>query len=179
MMSSVILRMPAGVHTVVRQHLLPEKAHVEEAAFIYATYTDTTGSRRLEYCEWWAVPADGFASRSANHLELSDTTRGAVIKRAHDLGVCLIEFHSHVGPWPARFSPSDLSGFEDFVPHVFWRLKGRPYAAVVVARTGFDAFVWMTDPRMPERLTGIDAGGGLLFPSGLSPLTIDDEEYEF
>jgi hypothetical protein len=174
MMPNLILSVPDAIYDAVRRHLLPPQPRVEEAAFLYATDTARPDGHRLECHEWWPVPPDGFASRSAHHLELTDATRASIIKRAHDLGACLVELHSHVGPWPAQFSPSDLAGFADFVPHVFWRLKNCAYAAVVFAQTGIDAFIWTTDPRSPERLTGIDVGSRLIVPTGLSPLTIDD-----
>src|SRR6266487_1407438 len=101
-------------------------------------------------------------------MELADETRAQVIKRAHDLGASMVEFHSHPYPWPARFSESDRVGLEEFVPHVWWRLKGRPYAAVVVAPSGFDGLVWMTSPDRPEQLDGIACGDRLLRPTGLT-----------
>ena len=83
----------------------------------------------FEYIEWYAVPADGFSVCNEYHFELTDEVRAQVIKRAHDLGASIAEVHSHHGPWPAAFSPSDQLGFREFVPHVWWRLKGRPYLA--------------------------------------------------
>ena len=122
----------------------------------------------FECLEWFSVPASGFASRSAYHLELNDETRAKVIKRAYDLGASIVELHSHLGREQARFSPSDLAGFRDFVPHVFWRLKHLPYLAVVMTRTGFDGFAWTHGPDTPERLHGIQVGSRLLTPTRLS-----------
>lgn len=163
---SAVLTLPERTHRKLRRHLLPWWHRVEEAAFLYVL-PGPDGT--FECAEWFAVPASGFASRSQYHLELTDETRGKVIKRAHDLGASLVEVHSHVGGAPARFSGSDLAGFLDFVPHAFWRLKNRPYLAVVMTRTGFDSFAWMRDPRSPERLRGIQAGYRLITPTGLSP----------
>jgi hypothetical protein len=59
---------------------------------------------------------------------------------------------------------------------VFWRLKNRPYLAVVMTRNGFDGFAWTLDPRSPERLRGIQAGQRLITPTGLSPLP--DQSYD-
>jgi len=81
--------------------------------------------------------------QTSYHIELADVVRARVIKRAHDLGATLIEMHSHLGKWPAQFSPSDIAGFHEWVPHVRWRLKGKPYAALVVTRRGFDGLAWI------------------------------------
>lgn len=167
-----VLHLPESAFAEMQQHLVPRRHRVEEAAFAFVSPTDDG----LGLIEWFAVPPAGFASRSAWHLELSDEVRATVIKRAHDLGASLVELHSHVGHSDARFSPSDLAGFVDFVPHVFWRLKDRPYLAVVATHSGFDAFVWTTDSRSPERLRGIQVGETLLTPTALSPITQDFDD---
>jgi hypothetical protein len=177
-MTSVLLHLPRDVHEALWRHLLPSRAGAEEAAFVFARLTEATVSRTFEYVEWFPVPPDGFASHSRFHLELSDATRAAVIKRAHDLGASLIEFHSHDGPWPAGFSASDWAGFEEFVPHVWWRLRGRPYAAVVVASTGFDALVWLHAPDAPTRLDAIIVDGKHLEPTRRSPLQRDGYKFD-
>lgn len=171
-----LLELPGDVHDSLWKHLLPEEPGPEEAAFIFALYGADNGIGIFRCVEWFPVPPGGFASRSPFHFELSDTTRAAVIKRAHDLNTSLIEFHSHTGAWPVRFSPSDWRGFEEFVPHVWWRLKGRPYAAVVVAATGFDGLVWSTGPDAPVRLDGIFVDGLLLQATHLSPM--EKEAYD-
>ena len=84
-MTSVRLRLPAEVHGALLAHLLPPCPGPEEAAFVLAR-VESARHCTFEYVEWVAVPADGFASRSRFHLELSDATRAALIKRAHDLG---------------------------------------------------------------------------------------------
>ena len=166
MTAMVIVSVPERIYRTVRRHLLPWCHRVEEAAFLYVVPTEDA----FEYLESFPVPASGFASRSAYHLELNDETRAKVIKRAHDLGASIVEMHSHVGRGRARFSPSDLAGFRDFVPHVLWRLKYLSYLAVVMTRSGFDGLAWKRDPDVPERLHGIQVGSCLLTPTKLSPL---------
>ena len=160
-----VVSVPERIYRKVRRHLLPWWHRTEEAAFLYVGSAEDA----FECLEWYPVPATGFASRSAHHLELNDETRAKVIKRAHDLGASIVEMHSHLGRGQARFSPSDLAGFRDFVPHVLWRLKGLPYFAVVITRTGFDGFLWQCGPDAPERLHGIQVGSRLLSPTKLSP----------
>ena len=166
-----ILKLPLPTYTKMRQDLLPQRHRTEEAGFLFVV---PDGDGTFKHVDWFPVPANGFASRSAYHLELSDETRATIIKRAHDLGASLVELHSHIGRGPARFSPSDLAGFLDFVPHVFWRLKNRPYFAVVLTRSGFDGFAWRRSPDGPERLRGIQMEDRLLTPSGLSPFPTAD-----
>ncbi len=168
MSGRILLALPRSAYAALWKHLAPEPHVAEEAAFAYAKREDADGAAVFQCVEWAPVPSDGFASRSAFHLELTDSARAAAIKRAHDLGASLVEFHSHTGRLPAAFSASDLAGFREFVPHVWWRLKGRPYVAVVVARTGFDAFVWITGPGTPRLLSRVIVGDEVLTPTGLS-----------
>ena len=169
-MSRIIVDIPPDLYADLRGHLLRPDRDAEEAAFLFAAYERVSGEHVFRAVEWYPVPPEGFASRSAFHFELTDATQASVIKRAHDLGTSLVEVHSHHGDHEPCFSPSDLLGFEEFVPHVWWRLKGKPYLAIVVAESGFDGFVWLTDPGELERLHGITVGEELLTPSHRSPL---------
>lgn len=168
MSARILLALPRSAHAALWNHLVPEHHVVEEAAFAYAARETADGAEIFRCIEWAPVAPDGFASRSAFHLELTDAARASAIKRAHDLGASLVEFHSHTGRWPAAFSGSDLAAFREFVPHVWWRLKGRPYVAVVVARGGFDGFAWITGPGAPHLLTGVIIEHEVLSPTALS-----------
>ena len=159
-----VVSIPKDIYRSVRRHLLPWWHRAEEVAFLYVVPTENA----FEHQDWCPVPSSGFASRSAYHLELADDVHSRVIKRAHDLGASIVEMHSHLGRGPAKFSPSDLAGFRDFVPHVLWRLRGLPYFAIVVTRTGFDGFAWTRGPDAPERLHGIKVGSRFLAPTRLS-----------
>ena len=168
-MPRILLDVPSDMYAAISAHLLPPGGDSEEVAFAFVHHRDGT-DHIFGAIDWYPVPPEGFVSRSAYYVELTDATRAHVIKWAHELGASLVELHSHLGPYPARFSPSDRAGFEEFVPHVFWRLKRRPYLAIVVADTGFDGFAWLDDPQEPARLDGIVTGGALLEPTRLSPL---------
>lgn len=105
--------------------------------------------------EWRPVPPEGLEHQSDVHVSLTDEMRAEVIKWAWDSGLSLVEAHSH-GKWgPAKFSGSDLWGFEDWVPHLWWRLRGRPYAALVTADDTFDAIAWIDGPRGPEQVEAL------------------------
>jgi len=176
MRPSILLNLDPAMREALWRHLLPHPDAEEEAAFLFARWTDNDTTGTFECVQWTPLPPEGFLSRSEYHLELTDAARAAAIKQAHDLGTSLVEFHSHTGRSPARFSPSDLVGFREFVPHVWWRLKGRPYLAVVVSRSGFDGLAWTVDPRTRRRLDAIVAGGVLLRPTALSPLAEEHDD---
>lgn len=176
MINTVHLYISPMVLGRIWDHLHPDIAESEEAAFIFARQEDEDGRVVFRCIDWYPVPLDGFVIHSRYHIELTDETRAKVIKRAHDLGASLVEIHSHMGSALAGFSPSDLAGFREFVPHVMWRLKGRPYLALVASKSSFDAFVWLSDPTSPQRLDGLLAGKTLLLPTKISPLP---SEYEY
>lgn len=173
MTTQILLEIPPSAHVAVMSHLLPRRLVAEEAAFLYARGHSEDGAETFQFVEWSPVPPSGFLSRSRIHLELTDEMRATAIKRAHDLDASLVELHSHVARSPAEFSPSDLLGFREFVPHVWWRLKGKPYLAIVVSRASFDGLAWRVDPKTPERLDGIVVGSLILRPTRLSPLEYD------
>jgi hypothetical protein len=162
----IVLR--ADLYADLQSHLLPRKMVAEEAAFLFARVTRPDDALRFEVIDWYAVPPEGFVTRSLYYLELTDETRAHVIKKAHDLGSALIEAHSHAGSYPAEFSPSDKSGFADFVPHVLWRLKSRPYAAIVMARNSIDALAWIEASQpLPIAEVCLESGASVT-PTGLS-----------
>lgn len=164
--SLAVLVIPEDVYRNMWKHLLPPQSKSEQAAFLFADASHSAGEIKLEYREWYAVPSNGFLIQSAGYIELSDETRAMVIKRAHDLQACLVEFHSHLYSYEVSFSWSDVSGLREFVPHIMWRLKGRPYAAVVVGKSDFDSLIWSTDANSPELLSEIHVGNRVLRPTG-------------
>jgi hypothetical protein len=169
-MSQILLKMSETVRTDIWSHLFPKRFMVEEAAFMFVRREMENEDGTFEYLEWFPVPPSGFLSRSAYHFELTDDIRAKAIKQAHDLNTSLVEVHSHKGRLAAQFSPSDVLGFWEFVPHVLWRLKKRPYLAIVVSRSGFDGLVWIDNPGYPRHLDGILVGKTVLKPTKLSSL---------
>jgi hypothetical protein len=51
---------------------------------------------------------------------------------------------------------------------MWWRLNKRPYAAIVVAPSGFDALLWLDNPISPRRLDGIAADSMILRPTNIT-----------
>lgn len=150
----------------LRAHLM--RSEGEQAAFLLAEHR-AGHLHQLRLAEMWAVPDEEFEYRGRYHLSLSDGVRPKVIKWAWDRGACLVEAHSHLDGMVA-FSPSDMAGLAEFVPHVWWRLGGRPYAALVFAAGGFDALAWIEDPHQPARVRGLllDGTRRMVRPTGLS-----------
>jgi hypothetical protein len=168
------LYLSAAQHDRLWRHLLPVPHELEEAAFLLAR-PDTAVTDRLVCEEVILLGPEDLAVQLSYHIELADHVRPRVIKRAHDTGLVLVEMHSHLGDFPARFSRSDLWGFEEWVPHVRWRLKGRAYGAIVVADGNFDGFFW--SGQQPERLDTIEVPGqAAMIATALSPFQWMDEE---
>lgn len=170
-MDAANLELPSGVYQRLLAHLLRPKFRVEQAAFVYAKATrGVDGTTKFQFIDWDPIPPEGFEIQHEYHIELADEQRAKLIKRAHDLDASLIEFHSHTGHHSAEFSGSDMAGFDEFVPHVWWRLKNRPYAAVVVARSGIDALAWTSSPSTPVAFDAVtlDGGAKIIRPTQLS-----------
>ena len=167
-----VLSLPAKFCRMLRRRLLPRGMRVEEVAFIFADVVDGSDGIRFVFRDWHHVQPDEYEIQSAGHVYLKDHMRGVIIKRAHDLQAGIVEVHSHVGPGPAEFSPSDLYGFDEFVPHVRWRLTNRPYAAVVLTRRDFDALAWVNNGKQPIQLDCMEVMWGFLKrrhrPNGLT-----------
>lgn len=136
-MSGTRLRIPADKFNSLSAAL--RKA--EEVVFLYATFT----ANAFNVHDVEVVAGADIASQSTQHVVLADDIRPRVIKYAWDNDLCLIEAHSHGGQGLAKFSRSDLLGFEEWVSHVRWRLRGRPYAALVTAGKAWDALAWLDD----------------------------------
>lgn len=160
---SVSLSFPADLFRTLLAHL--SATETEQVAFLF-TEASVQGEP-LRVSELYSVPPEQFDFQSAYHVTLADEVRGYVIGRAWELGGCLVEVHSHGNGDPASFSRSDLWGFEEWVPHVRWRLQGRTYVALVFAKDSFDALVWEEGGDKSGPLAGllIDDGATLV-PTG-------------
>jgi|APTNR8051073442_1049403.scaffolds.fasta_scaffold14371_5 proteasome lid subunit RPN8/RPN11 len=173
-MTETTLLLTSELRAALWAHLLPEDSRREQAAFLFCRSTVDGGNLALEAIEAAFLAASDFAAQYSDYIELTDECRIGLIKRAHTLGAALAEFHSHPGPWPAGFSPSDRRGLMETVPHMRWRLPGRPYLAVVVAPSGFDALIWLDGQKIPQPLAGIRVGGRVYAPANASLEGWDD-----
>ncbi len=140
-------------------------ARAEQVGFFLANWQPQ--ERRFVLRDWWAVPPEGLEHQSDFHVSLTDDIRAEAIKWAWDNNACLIETHSHGKCGTAKFSPSDLWGFEEWVPHLWWRLRSRPYAALVTAGDTFDAVAWIDGSNSVEQIESLDIeGSDMVFATG-------------
>lgn len=154
-------------HADVWSHLHSNQNGEEEAAFLFADVETVARCVTFHVRDWYRVAPSDFEARGIHGLELTDDCRTSLIKRAHDEQRSLIECHSHPGPRLAAFSPFDVNAFAEFVPHIRWRLKKRPYAAIVVADTSFDAVAWIdNDVLAPREVSAVTAGDQIFYPTG-------------
>ncbi len=163
-----ILSIPLEVYNKLKYHLLPKKMNAEEAAFVFASKTIERNNLIFQYKELFTVKENEFLCRTPYHFELSEEIRPKIIKKGHDLNCSIVEFHSHLGSHPACFSYSDWCGFDEFVPHILWRLKGKHYIAVVMTRSGFDSLIWKDKENDPEFLDLLSIGRDIIYPTKLS-----------
>jgi hypothetical protein len=132
--------------------------HPEVVGFFLADFD--VGARAFNLIDWRPVPPDGYENAGPYHVALTDEAQAEAIRWAWESNSCLVEAHSHGEHSPAAFSNSDLSGFEDWVPHVMWRLRGRPYGALVAAGATFDGLAWVDGSDRPEEATRIEIDDG-------------------
>jgi hypothetical protein len=135
----------------------------EQVGFFLAAYEPT--QRVFEVHDWRLIGRSGFDYQSPYHVTLTDETKVEVIRWAWDSGASIIEAHSHDGVYPAEFSSSDQLGLREWVPHLFWRLKARPYAAIVTAGYEFDAVAWIEAANRPEQVERIELDDGSTVPA--------------
>jgi hypothetical protein len=143
-----------GVYAGVEQHL--EKP--EQVGFFLADYDPA--SRTFHLKQWRPVLAEGYEVQTDVHVALTDETRAEMIQWGWSEQLSLVEVHSH-GSWggPVEFSGSDRYGFDEWVPHLWWRLNGRPYAALVTSGGAFEGWAWIDDPRKPEQVDELEVEG--------------------
>ena len=146
----VTITMDVGLWQAARSHL---DTSAERVGFFLADWSPLDRCFAVRH---WRPILDGTAGFPDKiHVELSDDTQEAIIRWAWAEAGCLIEAHSH-GNWsPAAFSQFDLRGLAEWVPHLWWRMRGRPYAAVVTSKIDFDALAWINGPAVAEQVDGV------------------------
>ena len=150
------------------EHLLPPNVRREQAAFLFAHTQHKKHTICFAVAGFKLLLPEDFVCQEGDFIAMTDSTRGALIKQAHDMAASLIEIHSHLGPWKAAFSLADREGLKETVPHMWWRLNRRPYLALVIAKSGFDALVWVDNPTVPQALDGLLVNGQTLTPTNAS-----------
>jgi hypothetical protein len=142
-----------GPADVVEQAWADLHHAAEQVGFFLADFVEA--NRTFKILDWRLVRAKEELDGAVFHVTLDNEVQTEMIQWAFSTGRCLIEAHSHGTLWPAEFSRTDVLGLDEWVPHVRWRLRGRPYAALVTGGIDFDALAWAdasTDPAQVERL---------------------------
>ncbi len=150
-----IISMTGYAFRKIKKVLLPPNMKVEEVCFLFADVEITNNEIYFMVREWHHVQSSEYDIQTSSHVALQDEMRAKIIKHAHDRDAAIVELHSHMGNDSAQFSSSDMYGFQEFVPHVRWRLKNKPYAAAVFTQFDFDALAWTETQNMPILLTEI------------------------
>jgi hypothetical protein len=157
---AAVIHMAASIHADVLKHLFPKGDKREQGGFLFCQFDDD--AQTFKVMEWMPLKGSDYAWQERDYLELSDQTRAGLIKKAHDMGACLVEIHCHPGQTKVAFSLADWMGFQDFVPHIRWRLAKKPYGALVYGYDCVDGFAWVDDNRSPISISGIQIGDGFL-----------------
>jgi hypothetical protein len=143
---------PAELFEELFQHL---SRAPEMVAFMRSSVPGPDGVFRVE--DLYLVDSDSTSLAEDGHCELDDEIRSAVIKWAWDNESCLLEAHSHGLLFPPALSRFDFAQLQEWVPHVRWRLGGRPYVALVTASLQVDGVAWSDDG--PEGIDEIQVDG--------------------
>jgi hypothetical protein len=90
--------------------------------------------------------------------------------------LALVECHRHLHGDPACMSWTDVIGLADWVPHVRWRIGGRPYAALVIADTTLDGLAWTGTDARAERVDIVILGSESTATTGRSIDRLESHE---
>jgi hypothetical protein len=168
------IEIPATCATRVLSYL---NAPVERMAFLLADQTTE---------DHWTVRAELYLDDSEDYeyqgpfgMALADGVRPWVLQWATQNAAALIEVHSHgvTRPTSTTFSPTDLTGLQEIVPQLLWRLRGLPYAALVLGSDDLDALAWS---RRSEALVVPDfviMGERRMAPTGVAINQLIEPEY--
>lgn len=149
---SIRLRLEADLACAASVHLADG---VDRLGFFLA---DVDGSG-FTLREWRPVDSTALEYGDDGHTALNDDAAVEVIRWAHQHDASLVEVHSHGCFAPAAFSPMDITGLDEWVPAVRWRLRGAPYAAAVVAADTVDAWAWIGATTEPAQIEAVVVGG--------------------
>ncbi len=149
---SIRLRLEVGLACAAYQHLA---GGVDRLGFFLA---DVDGSA-FTLRDWRPIGSTALEHAGYGHTALTDDAAVEVIRWAHQHDASLVEVHSHGHFAPAAFSPIDVTGLNEWVPAVRWRLRGAPYAAAVVAADTVDAWAWIAATTEPAQVDAVVVGG--------------------
>lgn len=162
-MKSVFLKIKKPIFEIISSFLLEEST--ERLVFLLINPIQDNDKVIFGVEDFYLVPETKL-NQSPYSATLNYDVQTRIIKWAWDNNASLAEIHSH--PFAKKgvsFSCSDLAGFNEFVPHIWWRLKNKPYIAMVFGKNDFDALVWIDSPHSEQNLQGLLIGNLLLKPT--------------
>jgi hypothetical protein len=173
---AISIYMTSDMHASILAHLFPKGDKREQGGFLFCKFDEK--SQTFDSSEWLPLKGTDYAEQANDYLELADETRAMIIKKAHDMNASIVELHCHLGPSKATFSIADWLGFNEFVPHILWRLKNKPYAALVFAHNSVDGFTWLNRDAKPIAVTSIETELTQYPTTGLSINALNRGMYE-
>ncbi|MFL6671859.1 MAG: hypothetical protein ACJ8LG_01045 [Massilia sp.] len=168
MMPNALIIIPERMLLAMRAHLFPPGVTVEQGGFLLCEVPVEDAPFRFSALEWLPLQREDYVVQATDYLELTDQARVRIIKLAHARNAALVEVHCHPGKHPACFSLADIVGLAEFVPHIRWRLKGKPYAALVFAQTTVDGLAWFGTSRLAVPIEIIVSDSQRLGTTGLT-----------
>jgi hypothetical protein len=152
------------IYKPLRKHLF--QSRVEQGAFLFARTETDAAELRLIVENHYLVPARGWEVQMEVYLQMRDSERAKIMKRARDKNLAAIDCHSHPGAGgDVWFSPSDVAGITEFAQYARWKLVGKPFAAVVWGEESLDAVIWQGEFTQADRIDDVRI-------IGKSPLTL-------
>lgn len=173
---AISICMTSDMYVNILAHLFPKNDRREQGGFMFCKFDEKI--QTFESLEWLPLKGADYLEQASDYLELADETRAMIIKKAHDMEASLVELHCHPGPSKAAFSIADWLGFNEFVPHILWRLKNRPYAALVFAYDSVDGFAWLNPDAKPIAVNSIKTDLAQYSTTGLSINALNRGMYE-
>lgn len=162
-MKDIFLKIKKPIFKAISS-FLSEKS-TEQVVFLSINPVQNDDKIIFDVKDFYLVP-EAELDQSQYSVTLKHEAQARIIKWAWDNDASLAEIHSH--PFIKKgvcFSCSDLAGFNEFVPHIWWRLENKPYIAIVFGRNDFDALVWIDNPHFEQSLQGLLIGNVLLKPT--------------
>lgn len=153
-----VIVIPQNIERIVKAHLF--QSEIEQGAFLFARIAESPEELSLTVVDHCLIPGAAWEEQSQHYIELKDSERAAIMKRARDGNFAAIECHSHPGSGKrVWFSPSDCIGIAEFALYGKWKLDGKPYAAMVWGESSLDAVIWNGDFAAPMQVDEVQIVG--------------------
>lgn len=159
---NIILRLPEKIYKAFKAHLFSKEG--EMAGFLFTCVSRKKSAMLFDFLDVELVQEHELANSGYYGIELGEEVWNRIKVKASKLNACIIEAHSH--PFSEKnvgFSHYDMKGFEELVPHLWWRMNGTPYGALVFGQRDFDALFWTENPHDQKTLNCIMTDEGRKF----------------